>query len=249
MEGQAVALGAADHADEANCKEAWEARETWEEWDPEGMLVRFVLQKERYDTLGAVAVLAEELGVPERAFSYAGLKDYHAVTTQEIVVCGVHPSLLCAIRLERLTLGRIRIVERKLRLGECGGNRFRIRLRRVQRGPAAASAAFASLSETGFINYYGLQRFGSHASRNDEVGRALLLGDYPAVVDALLAHADGQKLVAAEADARAAWIRSGDASTALRLMPKQRTLASRLPLKCAPAWAGVLRAARPGLLV
>ena len=51
-----------------------------------------LLRKEKQDTLGAVADLAEELGVPERAFSYAGLKDYHAITTQELVVQGVPPS-------------------------------------------------------------------------------------------------------------------------------------------------------------
>ena len=107
-----------------------------EEWD-EAMLVRFVLRKEKQDTLGAVADLAEALGVPERAFSYAGLKDFHAVTVQEVVVQGVPPSRLRALQLARLQLGRIRLVERKLRLGECGGNRFRIRLRRLTRGRVA----------------------------------------------------------------------------------------------------------------
>ena len=152
-----------------------------EEWD-EAMLVRFVLRKEKQDTLGAVADLAEALGVPERAFSYAGLKDFHAVTVQEVVVQGVPPSRLRALQLARLQLGRIRLVERKLRLGECGGNRFRIRLRRLTRGRVAVDAAMGALRERGFLNYFGLQRFGSHASRNDEVGRALLLGEYEQAV-------------------------------------------------------------------
>ena len=136
QDGQEVSLepeGAAAAAEEEE-EEAAEADE--EEWD-EAMLVRFVLRKEKQDTLGAVADLAEALGVPERAFSYAGLKDFHAVTVQEVVVQGVPPSRLRALQLARLQLGRIRLVERKLRLGECGGNRFRIRLRRLTRGRVA----------------------------------------------------------------------------------------------------------------
>ena len=134
QDGQEVSLepeGAAAAAEEDEEEEADE-----EEWD-EAMLVRFVLRKEKQDTLGAVADLAEALGVPERAFSYAGLKDFHAVTVQEVVVQGVPPSRLRALQLARLQLGRIRLVERKLRLGECGGNRFRIRLRRLTRGRVA----------------------------------------------------------------------------------------------------------------
>ena len=124
-------------------EEEEEEEEAVDEWDEE-VLVRFVLRKEKQDTLGAVADLAEALGVPERAFSYAGLKDYHAVTVQEVVVQGVTPSRLRALRLAKLQLGRIRLVERKLRLGECGGNRFRIRLRRLTRGRAAVDAAIGA---------------------------------------------------------------------------------------------------------
>ena len=184
QDGQEVSLepeGAAAAAAEEEVVEEEEEEADEEEWD-EAMLVRFVLRKEKQDTLGAVADLAEALGVPERAFSYAGLKDFHAVTVQEVVVQGVPPSRLRALQLARLQLGRIRLVERKLRLGECGGNRFRIRLRRLTRGRVAVDAAMGALRERGFLNYFGLQRFGSHASRNDEVGRALLLGEYEQAV-------------------------------------------------------------------
>ena len=54
--------------------------------------VRFVLRKERVDTFGAIAELSALLGVPSRRFAFAGLKDYHAVTTQEIDVRGVAPA-------------------------------------------------------------------------------------------------------------------------------------------------------------
>ena len=139
QDGQEVSLEPEGSVKEEEAEE----EEAVDEWDEE-VLVRFVLRKEKQDTLGAVADLAEALGVPERAFSYAGLKDYHAVTVQEVVVQGVTPSRLRALRLAKLQLGRIRLVERKLRLGECGGNRFRIRLRRLTRGRAAVDAAIGA---------------------------------------------------------------------------------------------------------
>ena len=125
QDGQPVELG--EGAKQPHDNE----EDEWDDWDDD-LLVRFVLRKERQDTLGAVAEMAQELQVPERAFSYAGLKDYHAITTQEVVVRGVHPCRLRKLQLSRLTIGRVRIAKRKLRLGECGGNRFLIRLRRVR---------------------------------------------------------------------------------------------------------------------
>jgi tRNA pseudouridine13 synthase len=236
QDGQEVSLEPEGAVEEEAAAEEEADEEAEDEWD-EDVLVRFVLRKEKQDTLGAVADLAEALGVPERAFSYAGLKDYHAVTVQEVVVQGVPPSRLRALQLARLQLGRIRLVERKLRLGECGGNRFRIRLRRLTRGREAVDAAIGALRERGFLNYFGLQRFGSHASRNDEVGRALLLGEYVQAVDSLLTNTrDGLKLPPAEREAREAW-RRGDATAALRHMPRarvmERTLLKRLSLDMA----------------
>ena len=93
--GRAAAAAVAPHR---------EYEVTKEEWD-EAMLVRFVLRKEKQDTLGAVADLAEALGVPERAFSYAGLKDFHAVTVQEVVVQETFSD----------PVGRLRIEEYRLR--------------------------------------------------------------------------------------------------------------------------------------
>ena len=51
---------------------------------------------------------------------------------------------------------------------------------------AMGEAALGALRRRGFVNYYGLQRFGESAARNDEVGKHLLLGEYALAVDALL---------------------------------------------------------------
>eukprot|EP00966_Prymnesium_polylepis_P174652 4042009-Prymnesium_polylepis.1 len=63
-----------------------EAAEDWQgdgSSDPQGV-VRFVLAKERMDTLGAIGELAALLNVPSRNFSFAGLKDFRAITAQRV---------------------------------------------------------------------------------------------------------------------------------------------------------------------
>ncbi len=46
--------------------------------------------------------------------------------------------------------------------------------------------ACESLLSRGFINYYGLQRFGKGAAQSHEVGRSILKGDWKLVVNQVL---------------------------------------------------------------
>lgn len=186
--------------------------------------VRFVLRKERVDTFGAIAELSALLGVPSRRFAFAGLKDYHAITTQEIDVRGVAPAQLRRLEVhDRISIGQVRRVARKLKLGQCAGNRFRVALRGAAGGAAAVDAALAAVATNGFVNYFGLQRFGA-SSRNEEVGRACLQADYEAGVEAILRPQPGRKMSGAELEARAAWAVGRDAVRALRLMPRACTI-------------------------
>ena len=54
--------------------------------------------------------------------------------------------------------------EEPLRLGALAGNRFTIVLRDATCSAADLEAAAAALGEAGFVNYFGLQRFGSNAA-------------------------------------------------------------------------------------
>lgn len=192
-------------------------------------LTRFVLHKERMDTLGAVAELSQQLGLPPRAFGFCGLKDHRAITTQAMTVRGSSRAAVRGVQHPRLRVHSVRRASSALKLGMLGGNRFRITLRDARAEPSVVDAALRSLRRHGFINYYGLQRFGDCAARNDEVGRRLLLGEYAAAVDALLGPMGEREDSAhgassAEAEARATWLHSGDARTAYKLMPRTRTL-------------------------
>lgn len=75
-----------------------------------------------------------------------------------------------------------------LKLGDLQGNRFRIALRHIARDKRSdIETTLESVKERGFINYYGLQRFGNSASvPTYEVGVALLKCDYKLACELIL---------------------------------------------------------------
>lgn len=63
-----------------------------------------------------------------------------------------------------MQLGNFRLSGQQLQLGVLGGNRFTLVLREAYpRDPALLQAPLQALSRSGFINYFGLQRFGNGA--------------------------------------------------------------------------------------
>ena len=85
-----------------------------------------------------------------------------------------------------------------LRLGDLSGNAFEVALRRARVAGggrealvAAAADAARRVGERGFVNYFGLQRFGTGATSNAIVGEAVLKaatgrGEWKAVSDLIL---------------------------------------------------------------
>lgn len=63
--------------------------------------------------------------------------------------------------LKNIKIGNICFKHEPLKLGQLRGNRFRIALRNVTIDDDHIKKATESLKENGFINYYGLQRFGN----------------------------------------------------------------------------------------
>ena len=76
--------------------------------------------------------LGKQLGVPVRNFGFAGLKDHRAVTCQQLTVRGVPSSSLLRASHPHFRIGKARRVQSPLKLGQLGGNRFRILLRDVR---------------------------------------------------------------------------------------------------------------------
>jgi TruD family tRNA pseudouridine synthase len=78
-------------------------------------------------------------------------------------------------------------------------------------------AAVRSWSEHGFINYFGLQRFGTKAIATHEIGRAILQRDHKRVVDLMLSPQEGDATKIREA--RQAFQNDQDVGAALKALP------------------------------
>ncbi|CAM9571786.1 unnamed protein product, partial [Phaeothamnion confervicola] len=80
------------------------------------------------------------------------------------------------------------------------------------------NAACESVRSGGFINYFGLQRFGSGAAMTSQVGRALLREDWKAAVELVMRPREGEHEDASAA--RANYLaRPDDPAAALRQLP------------------------------
>lgn len=154
-----------------------------------GKFLRFHLYKENKDTHEALGVIGKLAGVQPRSFGFAGTKDKRAVTTQQVTVFKVHASRLAALnsKLTGIRVGDFSYVKEGLVLGRLRGNHFAITLRNVIAESAdVINAAVNGLSKNGFINYYGLQRFGSGSVPTHFVGAALLRGEWRHAVSLIL---------------------------------------------------------------
>lgn len=83
--------------------------------------------------------------------------------------------------------------------------------------PAAIDAAMAHCKEHGFINYYGMQRFGTGHIRTHTVGIELLKDNHEAAVRLILHPGDAAR---PGHDALKAYRDTGDVQTALNLLPR-----------------------------
>ncbi|MEJ1272514.1 pseudouridylate synthase 7 [Cricetulus griseus] len=153
-----------------------------------GSYCHFVLYKENKDTMDAINVLSKYLRVKPNIFSYMGTKDKRAITVQEIAVLKISAQRLAHLNkcLMNFKLGNFSYQKNPLKLGELQGNHFTVVLRNITGTNEQVQQAMQSLKETGFINYYGMQRFGTTAVPTYQVGRAILQNSWTEVMDLIL---------------------------------------------------------------
>ena len=167
-----------------------------------GEYCHFTLYKENKDTMEVVSLLARFLKVNPKELSFAGTKDRRAVTVQRLSARRVGAERLAALNrtLRMAAVGDFEYGAREVGLGELEGNEFTITLRecsiddaeglgveqKIQRMKGSLTAGLQGLAKNGFLNYFGLQRFGTFATRSDVIGLKLLKGDFEGTCDAIL---------------------------------------------------------------
>ncbi|KAL1828255.1 hypothetical protein DCAR_0207453 [Daucus carota subsp. sativus] len=197
-----------------------------------GKFIKFHLYKENKDTQEALGVIGKMLGIQPRSFGFAGTKDKRAISTQRVTLYKVRASRLAALnaRLIGIKIGDFCHVEDGLVLGQLYGNKFTITLRGVTADSDDTIKASAdALGRRGFINYFGLQRFGSGSVPTHIIGAALFRGEWKAAVQMILDPREGERENIREV--REYYKESDDIEGTLRQLPRH-LVAERAILQC-----------------
>ncbi|KAH7107274.1 tRNA pseudouridine synthase D [Auriculariales sp. MPI-PUGE-AT-0066] len=210
--------------------------------------IHFTMHKTNRDTHDAISHLSRMLKQPAKDFGVAGTKDKRGVTTQRVSVRTLGRSLstfwrminnipsrrteaqAMSSRAERgVRVGDIVYASEALDLGMLSGNAFVITLRNVKAESSdAIDKAMNSILNRGFVNYYGMQRFGTAAVPTHAIGLALLKSDWHRAIALVLRPRSGEH---EDIEAgRKAWLEDGDLNRALELLPR-RVVAERCILE------------------
>ncbi|KAM3961945.1 pseudouridylate synthase 7 homolog [Aphomia sociella] len=188
-------------------------------WIWPGEYVYFIVYKENCDTMEAAMRIAERLRFNSKAsmLGFAGTKDRRAKTSQWFSLRKVDPRRIAAATrgIPDILLGNYSFAPVPLKLGMLKGNMFRVALRDVHAEDSELEHAVSLLRERGFVNYYGLQRFGSRAKTPTyAIGLKLIQGNLIQAINGILEPRAGPLQPALEA------YRAGaGAAAALRLLP------------------------------
>ena len=165
--------------------------------------LHFTMYKEDQDTANILNSMAKILQKDKKGFGIAGTKDKRARTSQRVSIAFVTPRSIArcmqevrqwdrkkpkkAKREMVLRAGDFTFEKEGLNLGDLSGNRFTIILRNcISDAEGAMDAALSSLKEKGFVNYFGLQRFGTAAVKTSDVGLAMIKEKWEEAVDLVL---------------------------------------------------------------
>lgn len=146
------------------------------------------MEKNGRTTLDVVLDIARELHISRKRTGFAGMKDRSAITRQWLCISNITPEELPDFNevLHNVKILEIKQNQKKLRMGQLRGNKFKINIRNTE-DPAEdkeiAEKVLESLKIIGVPNYYGYQRFGEVRSTTHLVGKCLVEGDIKKAVD------------------------------------------------------------------
>jgi tRNA pseudouridine13 synthase len=151
------------------------------------------IEKNSRTTLDVVLDIARELKINRKQMGFAGMKDKRAITRQWICISNKTPEELQGLedKLHHVKIINIVPNQKKLRMGQLIGNKFRLMVRDVGDTEPAAQEATKILNELekrGVPNYYGFQRFGKDRPNTHLVGKALIKGGVKDAVDRYIGH-------------------------------------------------------------
>ncbi|KAJ1610967.1 hypothetical protein OIY81_649 [Cryptosporidium canis] len=164
-----------------------------ERWDPNiPDYIHFTIYKENRDTLDAINSISKCLRRNHKSFGVAGLKDRRGITVQRASAYRVSESQLIYSTASKNWDRNIRISEFKyenqqINIGDLNGNLFHVVIRDLKILDIHSNESnnenltlenieelVREIRSSGFINYFGLQRFGTNEIPTYKIGISLV---------------------------------------------------------------------------
>lgn len=191
--------------------------------------LHFTVYKENRETMEVASTISKFLRIPSKSIRYAGTKDRRGITCQRFCIHRGKVARVSSLNkgLKNAVLGGFAYEDRGLGLGDLKGNEFVITIRDIKSfNPEESvedvvSNCFTSLRDKGFINYYGMQRFGTFSISTHALGIYILKEDWKGAAELILSE---QEIVAPDSvEARRIWAETTNPSLALKKMPRRCT--------------------------
>ena len=147
------------------------------EFSGEGEHLILQVRKKNLTTHEMIGQIARYLGIKNKEIGYAGLKDKNAMTVQYISLHKKYEEALENFHYEGIKILSKTYHNNKLRIGHLKGNRFYIKLKKVNPTSAVKiDEALQNIERFGMPNFFGYQRFGNDGD-NHILGEKLAKGE------------------------------------------------------------------------
>ncbi|MFX0170031.1 MAG: tRNA pseudouridine(13) synthase TruD [Candidatus Hodarchaeota archaeon] len=158
--------------------------------DQRGKFTAFFMVKRNEDTLQAIRRLSRVVGVSSKRFSFAGIKDRRAVTSQQVSYRGL-PQDLVGRHIPGIQILHPHRVPKPIVPGALRGNRFSLTVRGIEVPVAEALRRIEQIHQEivtvgGVLNFFGPQRFGVVRPTTHLIGRQIVLANYEEAIRILL---------------------------------------------------------------
>ncbi|MDD3984747.1 MAG: tRNA pseudouridine(13) synthase TruD [Methanobacterium sp.] len=150
-----------------------------------------LIEKIGRNTLDVVLDIAKEFKLSRKRMGFAGMKDKSALTRQWLCVSNIEATELEGLKdkLYNVKVLETKQNEKKLRIGQLIGNKFKIIIRDTknpENDVKTANNVLNKLVKIGVPNYYGWQRFGKNRSNTHKVGEYIIQNNIKGAVDSYI---------------------------------------------------------------
>jgi len=146
------------------------------EWSGVGEHLILKIRKRNITTWEMISIIANIAGIERRDVGYAGLKDKNAMTMQYISLPKKYEDKFENFNEKSITILEKHYHSNKIKLGHLKGNKFFVRLKKVNPTSASMiSGVLEKITEFGIPNFFGFQRFGMNGD-NYKVGKEIIDG-------------------------------------------------------------------------